>query len=253
LDLRLVLGVLLVLVCVLVGARAMAAADSSVRVWAIKSDLAAGTVLGRDDLRPVRVRLFDNAARYLATSRSPAGQTLTRDLGADELLPRDAVTAKPCGSLVSVPVAAQHVPGTIVKGQRIDVFATPKGAQGGKTEQVLRAVPVQSAQRPKGGLVSATSEWSIIVRVPSGEASAVVRAVRTADIDVAVVTEPVSGRDDACGGPGGPAPGGTPAGGSAPSGSAPGATPNASTSAGPGKPRGGGGNDQLPAESAGSR
>src|SRR6476469_1490712 len=53
LDLRLVLGVLLVLGSVLLGARVVGAADATVPVWAVTGDLAAGTRLDASDLRAV--------------------------------------------------------------------------------------------------------------------------------------------------------------------------------------------------------
>jgi len=197
---RLVLGVLLVLVSVLVGARVVTAANSSVRVWAVKSDLAAGSVLTSGDLRGVRVRLFDNAGQYISTKRSPAGQTLSRDLGAGELLPSDALRPQVCGSLVNIPVSAQHLPDPVLRGQRIDVFATPKGGEASGTKQVLSAVTVQSAARAKGGLVAAGAQWSIAVRVPTDKASEVVEAIRTADIDIAVVSRNIE-PEDLCGTP----------------------------------------------------
>src|SRR3954468_16062952 len=61
LDLRLVLGVLLVLGSVLLGARVVSAADATVPVWAATGDLAPGTELTADDLVPVDVRLDDAA------------------------------------------------------------------------------------------------------------------------------------------------------------------------------------------------
>jgi hypothetical protein len=198
LDLRLVLGVLLVLVSVLVGARVVAAANNSVRVWALKHDLAAGAELKDGDLRSVRVRLFDNAEKYIAASRSPVGQTISRDLGAGELLPRGALLPEPCGSLVSIPVSSQHLPDGVVKGKRIDVFATPKGAQANRTDQVLRGVTVQSATRPKGGLIGAGAQWAITVRVPSSQVGDVVKAIRTAEIDVAIVEGGAQPPADAC-------------------------------------------------------
>src|SRR3954471_16343060 len=88
LDLRLVLGVLLVLGSVLLGARVVSAADATVPVWAAAGDLAAGTVLTADDLVAVDVRLDDAANAYLATSTQPAGRTLSRAVSAGELLPR---------------------------------------------------------------------------------------------------------------------------------------------------------------------
>ncbi len=66
LDGRLVLGVLLVLVSVVVGARVLSTADRSTLVWAAATDLTAGSQLAADDLAPVRVRLFESSARYLA-------------------------------------------------------------------------------------------------------------------------------------------------------------------------------------------
>jgi hypothetical protein len=162
--------------------------------------MAAGSVLTNGDLRPVRVRLFDNSGRYISTGRSPAGQTLARDLGAGELLPKDALRPEVCGSLVSIPVSAQHLPDPVLRGQRIDVFATPKGSQAGHVEQVLSGVTVQSATKPKGGLVSTGAQWSITVRIPDDQASALVKAIRTADIDVAVVSGGPD-HEDLCGTP----------------------------------------------------
>lgn len=197
LDLRLVAGVLLVLVSILVGARVVAAADQTTRVWAIGADLAAGTVLTKDDLRPSQVRLVDSADRYLPIGESPAGRTLTRDLGRGELVPRAALTAKPCGSEVSIPVTTQHVPASLRKGFRIDVFATDKKEQGGVTMQVLHAVTVQAVLKPTSGFLSANAEWSIVVRVPEDAAGAVFQAVRTADIDIAIVDG--ADANDGCG------------------------------------------------------
>ncbi len=217
LDLRLVAGVLLVLISILVGARVVAAADETTRVWAIGADLAAGTVLTRDDLRPARVRLVDGADRYLPVGESPVGRTLTRDLGRGELVPRAALTAKPCGSEVSIPVTTQHVPASLRKGFRIDVFATDKKDQGAATTQVLHAVTVQAVLKPTSGFLSANAEWSIVVRVPEDAAGVVFQAVRTADIDIAIVDGAAA--NDGCGvaSPGAPAgqpapnpPGGTP-------------------------------------------
>src|SRR6478735_2422730 len=61
LDLRLVLGVLLVLGSVLLGARVVTAADATVPVWTAAGNLAAGTRLTAGDLVAVDVRLDDAA------------------------------------------------------------------------------------------------------------------------------------------------------------------------------------------------
>jgi hypothetical protein len=191
LDLRLVIGLLLVLGSVLVGARIVAAADRTTPVWAVRNDLAAGTALAPDDLVVVRMRVSAGADRYLATGRSPAGLTLTRDVGAWELLPADALRARTDGSMVSIPVSPQHVPSTVRPGQRIDVYATTKGPGGAlRTERVLEGVPIQQVRFPPRGVLSATAEVALVVWVPPESAVALVRALRSAEIDVTTRSRP---------------------------------------------------------------
>lgn len=196
LNLRLALGVLLVLVSVLLGARVVGAADSSVLVWSLRQDIAAGTTLTAGDLRPARVRLWADADRYVRTGVSPAGRTLTRDIGAGELLPRAALTTASPGRLVSLPVPALHVPDSLRRGQRVDVFATAKsapvvtssGTAPSGTMRVLAGVPVQSVLAPRGGLVGGGTDIAVLVSVPPDQVAAIVAALRTADIDVTIVT-----------------------------------------------------------------
>lgn len=191
LDLRFVLGVVLVLASVAGGARLFATADRTVPVWAVTGDLASGTVLARVDLVAVRVRLPESGERYLAANGPPpVGRSLSRDLGSGELLPRAALVGRACGSEVSIPVAALHVPGTVRRGARVDVFATPRA---GRTTRVLAAVTVQDVVR--GSDLGGGS--ALVVRVADGLAPATVRAVRTADIDVVVVDGRTAG--DGCG------------------------------------------------------
>ncbi len=192
LDLRLVLGLLLVLMSVVLGARALAAADTSSQVWAVSGDLAAGTTLTADDVRLVRVRLFTDAGRYLGAAPSPAGRTLTRRLGGGELLPKAALTDAAPGRLVSLPVSSMHAPDSLRRGQRIDVFASSKGGGAvgtARTTRILAGVPVQAVRTPQGGLSSGVSDYAVLVRVAPDAAAAVIAAMRTSDIDVTVVTE----------------------------------------------------------------
>ena len=95
LDLRLVLGVLLVLGSVLLGARVVTAADATVPVWAAAADLAPGTVLSDADLVAVSVRLDDVAQSYLATSTRPGGRVLARAVRAGSCCPAARSTPRP--------------------------------------------------------------------------------------------------------------------------------------------------------------
>ena len=130
LDGRLVLGVLLVLVSVVVGARVLSAADRSTLVYAVNKDLAAGSVLDAGDLTPVRVRLFDNAAQYVGVDgAAPTGYVVRRGLGAGELLPREALSV-PEEEVdfreVTVPVEVGHLPPGLSGRAQVDVWVTPE-------------------------------------------------------------------------------------------------------------------------------
>ena len=65
-DPRLVLGIVLVLGSVALGAVLVSRADSSQAVIAVSHDLAAGTVLTADDVHTTRVRLSSSARLYLS-------------------------------------------------------------------------------------------------------------------------------------------------------------------------------------------
>ena len=130
LDGRLVLGLLLVLVSVVVGARVLSSADRSTLVWAASKDLTAGTLLAEGDLEPVRVRLFESAGAYVgAGGQPPVGYVVRRGLGAGELLPQGALTEPERSAelrLVTVPVEAGHYPPTLRDDQRVDLWVTPR-------------------------------------------------------------------------------------------------------------------------------
>ena len=132
LDTRLVLGVLLVLVSVVIGARVLSAADRSQLVWTTARDLAPGAELTADDVVAAPVRLFANAERYLSAEQPPpVGYVLSRALGADELVPRDALAA-PGRDLdfryVTVNVRPGNLPPDLRSGERVDLYVTPERA-----------------------------------------------------------------------------------------------------------------------------
>jgi hypothetical protein len=130
LDGRLVLGVLLVLVSVVVGARVLSTADRSSLVWAAATDLTAGSQLSSDDLQPVRVRLFETGSRYLAADgEPPVGYVVDQAVGAGELLPQDALSRPGADvdfRLVTVPVEAGHYPPALREESRVDLWVTPE-------------------------------------------------------------------------------------------------------------------------------
>ena len=200
LDGRLLLGVLLVLVSVVVGARTLSAADQSSLVWATTTDVALGSQLSASDLSPVRVRLYDNVDRYLdATGPAPVGYVVRRALGAGELLPDDALVLPEDGAfrLVTVPVEAGHFPPDLADEQEVDVWVSPPRPAGGSGGAAPAAGTAGAATNPAAPL-DLRGAQEVLTRVavasgPPAEAfrsgsttSPVVLRVRKADVGLLV-------------------------------------------------------------------
>ncbi len=195
-DGRLVLGVLLILVSVLVGAKVLSGADASQQVWVAARDLAPGTVLAAEDLRLGRVRLFGTSDRYLAGDR-PVGYVVLREIGADELLARTALS-DPGGDVVrrevTIPVASGHLSPDLVHGDVVDVYVTPseatsrrllaaKAAHPYAPQLVLRAVSIARVSRG-GGLASSGQDVTVVLSVAPAEVAAVVQALADGTLDL---------------------------------------------------------------------
>ncbi len=205
LDLRLVLGVLLVLASVLVGARIVSEADATVPVWAVTGDLAAGTELTPGDLVAVDVRLDDTAGAYLSAGTRPEGRTLARPVRAGELLPRSAL--EEAGELVqlALPVQSGYVPPGLDRGQLVDVYAVADPAAGataaadGSVTLVVRKAPVQALSgRSEGVLSTPTTVVQVVVAVAADDAADVLTAIGGRPL-VVVVHESVDGSGVAAG------------------------------------------------------
>jgi hypothetical protein len=201
LDLRLVLGVLLVLGSVLLGARVVTAADATVPVWSATGDLAAGTVLADGDLVAVQVRLDDVAERYLATSTDPAGRVLGRAVRAGELVPRSALEEATGLVQLALPVQAGYVPPSLTRGQLVDVYAVADpvvgatGQTGGDVELVVSGAPVQAVTgRGDGVLSTATTTVQVVVAVAAEDAADVLGTIGGRGL-VVVVRDSVDAHD----------------------------------------------------------
>ena len=203
LDLRLVLGVLLVLGSVLMGARVVSAADATVPVWAASSDLAPGTEISPDDLVAVDVRLDEAAKAYLSTSERPDGWLLSRAVRAGELLPYSALEEASERVQVALPVQAGFVPPALTRGQLIDVYAVADPAAGatvvadGSVTLVVEQATVQeTSERADGVLSTPTTTVQVVISVPADEAADVLGAIAGRPL-VVVVHESVDADGDA--------------------------------------------------------
>lgn len=149
-DPRLAVGLLLVAVATLTGARLLATADDTVAVWATAAPVRAGDAVTDVELVPSRVRLDDAGAEsaYLPADRTPSG-VFDRDLAAGELVPVAALEQATVGDRaeLSLAVAVGDAPVDLSEGDLVDVYAVPdptlSGSAGtGRAERVLEQVPV---------------------------------------------------------------------------------------------------------------
>ena len=194
LDGRLVLGVLLVLVSVLVGAKVLAGADASQQVWHASRDLAPGSVLTADDVELKKVRLFGSSGEYL-TGAAPVGYVVVRGVGGGELLPRAALSApgqQVSRRQVTVPVAYGHLPTDLASQDVVDVYVTPdekaqrrgsKGVDLTVPRLVLADVTVARVTR-SSGLSSTGQTVPVVLSVAPEQVLAVVQALADGTIDL---------------------------------------------------------------------
>ena len=195
-DARLVVGVLLVLVSVLAGARLLSASGRSQTVWAAARDLAPGTQLAAGDLKTARVRLYGNPGRYVSGRGAPPyGFLLRRGVGAQELLPFAALT-RPGGDLalryVTVPVGRGHLAPNLRSGTQVDVYVSPERRAGVAVlapsevspRLVVRNVTVLQRPRTAGFAGGGTSDEAVVLAVRPTDVPSVLAAMSSGRIDL---------------------------------------------------------------------
>ena len=199
-DPRLLVGVVLVAGSGLLGATLLTG-DETVAVWAARDALAAGEPVQTDGLVRREVRFSDqaDADRYVSAGDPfPAGATLSRDVGAGELLPRAAIAPGAEAPAVEVPlrVAGEAVPQTVRTGSVVDVWVAPSPDRAAATapdepaELVLSEVRVLSVSRG-GGALGATAERQVIVGLDEAQERGLADALAVmAGGDVVLVRKP---------------------------------------------------------------
>lgn len=189
-NLRVVVGLLLVVASMVAGARFLAADRETIEIWSVRTDLAVGAVLRADDLQAREVRLGESSAVYLATdSSSPVGQEVNRQLHAGELLPAGAVGLPAEGRVVVLPVQPERLPDGVVHGSEVDVYlSTGRGAGESATHRVLEAVTVQSVGGADGGLTSVAGSVQVSVALSREQAELLVPTLADGEVLLVLVT-----------------------------------------------------------------
>lgn len=190
-DPRLWVGVLIVAVSVVAGARLLAAADDTVSVWAVAADTGPGAELAPDDLVAHRVRFADagDLDHYFSVDDElPADLRLVRGVTAGELLPRAAIgAADAAADTVELPIAvdAEQVPPSVRAGTVVDVYLLAGGKDG--AVRSLDDATVVDAPDLESTFGAATGRRQLVLAVPEADAAAFLEALGRAESPVLTV------------------------------------------------------------------
>jgi hypothetical protein len=184
-DTRLVVGVVLVLLSMVIGAKVIAAAGDTVPMYAAAGSLVPGQPVTQRDVKRVDVQLGADRSSYVAADHDVAPDTFAlREVRPGELVPRSALGRRAEVNLkpVSVPVdsggAAQLDAGSIV-----DVWVNAKVPSSstekyGKPVKTLRdAAVVRRPDAGGGGLGAVSGTTAVQIMVPDGSVQALIAAI----------------------------------------------------------------------------
>jgi hypothetical protein len=175
-----VLGVVLVLASIAVGAVVVSRASDTRSAVIVTRDLAAGTMLTADDLAIKQVQLpADGRGVYVATVGGAVHRELTRPVSQGELLPAAAIRAVPAGTTLTVPLDPGAAP-DLRAGQRIEMWVSTPNCV---STVLLPDVAVQTVHVDSGGTFSTgTGGQDVVISVDRALADRVVAALAIADV-----------------------------------------------------------------------
>jgi SAF domain len=176
---RLVLGVVLVLGSVLIGAKIVSSASRTYPTVAAKRDLAVGSIVTADDVKLAQVQLPKHGnGVYLARIDEVVGKRLARAISSGELVPADAVAALPAQTTVTVPLESGAAP-DLRKGQRIELWVSAATCD---SVVLLPDVTVQAVHADTGGSFSTGDGGQVVViSVSAAMADRVIKALALED------------------------------------------------------------------------
>ncbi|WP_270886508.1 hypothetical protein [Pedococcus sp. 5OH_020] len=199
-DVRLLVGVLLVLGSVVVGSVVVAHADDRTAMYVARTPLVPGQPLGAENLQRVDVQLGSQVGQYLsAAGELGSGRFVLRDVAPGELVPasavgrQDQVGVQPLTLTVDAGAAA-----ALKVGSRVDVYLNPADPHAGAAARAftgpqlaLRGVSVSSLPSTAGGLgASGSGDRPIQVMSPTEQIRDIIGKV---DAGARVTVVPVAG------------------------------------------------------------
>lgn len=191
-DVRLWLGVALLIASMFIGARLLSQGSDAIAVWQAERDLSVGSQEWQ--LRPVTVSLGDASADYVPVTEQPSG-TLRIPVAAGDLLPRSALGTPSDGPTrtVTVGVDPLHAPVDLAPGDVVDVWSTPSADSIVGSDEVIEPTLVLAdvnVEHVAADSLGVGGQMAVVLSVAPQEVAEVVRAGRIGAVDL--VTVPVS-------------------------------------------------------------
>jgi hypothetical protein len=180
-DPRMLFGALLVVGSLVGVSWVVAAADNTVEVWAVRTDVAEGTTITTDDVELVSVRLA-SLAPYLGRDESPVGAVVIRGFASGELVSAAGVARAgdaPEQRLITLPVERHHMPVDLQRGEQVDVYLVERAVSGepeGAPKLVLEAATVADVDDGDSRFGGTSLELGIALAVLPADVESLVAA-----------------------------------------------------------------------------
>lgn len=183
-DLRLWIGLILIVVSMLAGARLLSSSQETVTVWRASRDLAVGAMPVAE---PVTVVLGEAASAY-ASADTPLDGRMRVPVFAGAFIPADATGPTPLARTRQMTIAVDplHAPVDVTSGDTVDVWATPSSggqASGAPMLVLSKAMVLQTSPDALG----VAGQLAVVIEVPEPRVADVVAAVRGGQVDLVEV------------------------------------------------------------------
>ncbi|MDH6531807.1 hypothetical protein M2119_000044 [Aurantimicrobium minutum] len=183
LDLRLIIGLVIVLVSALAGYALLSAAGQNTAVYVATTSLSPGHVLQKSDLVLTEVQLGQSQQAYLGATELKAGSVVTQAIAAGELVPLSAVgTAQQVTTTTVVVMLDVPLPEDATEGSTVDVWASIAAGQGvfGPPAVIISGAHIAHITEATG-LGASSGKTQVEILVPHTKVAALLEAQANGD------------------------------------------------------------------------
>ncbi len=182
-DVRLVVGLGLVVVSIVGVYTLIVAVDRTTAVYVAAESLPAGQTLTVSDLDVVHVRLSEASSLYVAAQELPLNSVTMRSLRAGELVPRSAVgKARDITTTTLVLSLTSDLPAEAMAGETVDIWSAPQlGQSGFGAPSILVSGALIARIQERSGIGSAALGVSVEVVIPRSKIALVLQAQANGD------------------------------------------------------------------------